>query len=435
MFDQLNQRFSKILKSIRGHGKITDKNIEETLRDIRRALLEADVNFLVAKSFIARVKEKAKGREVFDTISPGQQFIKIILDELNVVLGEKDNEITFDSSSKTIILLVGLQGSGKTTTAAKLARFLKIKLHKNPILIAADLQRPAAIDQLEILGRQINVPVFSKKSKDVIGVVKEGISKSLDHDVVIIDTAGRLHIDDELMKELKDVCKLASPHEILYIADGMTGQDAVNSAKSFSELIDITGVVLTKMEGDSRGGAAISIREVTSKPIKFMGLGENLEALEVFHPERLAKRILGMGDVISLVEKAQETFDYENEEKLKKKIVNSRLTLSDFQDQLKQLQKMGPISQIIEMLPGASKLGKLNMNDQQLKWVDAIINSMTPYERENPNFINGSRRKRIAKGSGRSVQEVNQLLKQFEQMKKMMKKMGSKGIKNFSLFS
>ena len=427
MFEELSIRFSKIVKNIRGQGKITDQNVAGALRDVRRALLEADVNYQVAKQFISRVKDVASGESVFTSVTPGQQFVKIILDELTSLLGEKLCGVNFSSTGRTVILLAGLQGAGKTTTASKLACFLKNKMNKNPYLIAADLQRPAAIDQLEVLAKKVQVPVFAKHGLDLSTVINNGLADSSDHDVVIIDTAGRLHIDRELMLELDTVVEIAKPDELLYVADGMTGQDAVNSSKSFSLDLDLTGVILTKMDGDSRGGAALSIKEVTKKPIKFLGTGEGLKDFEAFQPERLARRILGMGDVVGLVEKAQEAFDIDNAEKLKKKLEKNSFTLVDFQEQLSQMGKMGSMSDIFSMVPGFGKLGKINFDERQLKWTDAIIKSMTPIERLKPTIINGSRRKRIAKGSGRTVQEVNQLLKQFSQMQQMMKKIGRKG--------
>ncbi len=430
MFEQLNSRFAQIIKNIKGQGKITEQNISDAIRDVRRALLEADVNFQAAKSFINRVKDKASGENVFNTVSPGQQFIQILLNELTSFLGSENDSIRFNSSGKTIILLAGLQGSGKTTTTAKLACFLKKRWQKTPFLIAADLQRPAAIDQLEVLGKQIQIPVFAQRNTDIETVIKEGLAHSIDSDVVIIDTAGRLHVDEPLMTELKRVVTIVNPDEILYVADGMTGQDAVNSSGAFNDALELTGVILTKMDGDSRGGAALSIREVTGKPIKFIGTGENMKDFEPFHPDRLAQRILGMGDVVSLVEKAQEAFDQDSAEKLQKKIVENSFTLTDFQEQLAQMQNMGSMSEMLKMIPGAGKLGKINFDDRQLKWTDAIIKSMTPEERISPDIINGSRRIRIASGSGRSVQEVNQLLKQFHQMQQMMKKIGNKGRMN-----
>ena len=435
MFEQLQDRFSGVLKTIRGQGKITESNISQAMRDVRRALLEADVNFKVAKAFVNRVQEKAEGEKVFTSVSPGQQFVKLIQDELVEFLGGDAEELKFKSSGLTVILMAGLQGSGKTTTSAKIACLLKKKQNRKPFLIAADLQRPAAIDQLEVLGRQIDVPVYSKRIKDAVSVVKSGLKQAegLDVDTVLIDTAGRLHVDEKLMAELKSVVAIASPDEILYVADGMTGQDAVISSLDFSEAISVSGIVLTKMDGDSRGGAALSIREVTQKPIKFLGMGESIDAIEVFYPNRLAQRILGMGDVVSLVEKAQDVFDEKSAMQMQKKMLGNTFSLADFKDQLKQIKKMGSISQMMSMIPGASKLKGMEMDDQQLIWIEAIINSMTPTERERPELINGSRRKRIAKGAGRSVQEVNQLLKQFSQMRTMMKKFGKMGKGKFPI--
>ena len=429
MFEQLQDKLSGVLKTIRGQGKITENNIFQSMRDVRRALLEADVNFKVAKAFVSRVQEKAEGEKVFTSVSPGQQFIKLIQDELVDFLGGDTEELKFKASGLTVILMTGLQGSGKTTTSAKLACLLKKKQSRKPFLIAADLQRPAAIDQLEVLGRQIDVPVYTERIKDAVAVVKSGLkhAESLDVDTVLIDTAGRLHVDEELMAELKNIEAIASPDEVLYVADGMTGQDAVTSSLAFSEAISVSGIVLTKMDGDSRGGAALSIREVTQRPIKFLGMGESINAIEVFHPSRLAERILGMGDVVSLVEKAQDVFDEKSTMQMQKKMLGNTFSLADFKDQLKQIKKMGSISQMMSMIPGASKLKGMEMDDRQLIWIEAIINSMTPTEREQPELINGSRRKRIAKGAGRSVQEVNQLLKQFSQMRTMMKNFGKMG--------
>ncbi|NOZ07843.1 MAG: signal recognition particle protein [FCB group bacterium] len=425
MFEQLQDRFAGIFKTIRGQGKISEANIQGALRDIRRSLLEADVNFKVARDFVNRVTDKAKGGKVLTSVTPGQQFIKIIQDEMADFLGKTAEEIQFSNSGITVIVLAGLQGSGKTTTCAKLAYFLKNKRRKNPWLIAADLQRPAAIEQLKILGDQIAVPVFAESGTDPVSVIKSGLksAETSDADTVIIDTAGRLHIDEELMTQLQNIIAVTAPHEVLYVADGMTGQDAVNSSKAFADAIKVTGIVLTKMDGDSRGGAALSVRHITGKPIKFIGTGEKIDALEILHPDRLAQRILGLGDIVSLVEKAQEAVDLKEAEKLQKRLVENSFSLEDFQTQLKQLKKMGSVTQLLSMIPGAGKL-KMDVNDQQLKWVEAIINSMTPEERRNPGILNGSRRKRVARGSGRSIFEVNQLLKQFVQMKKMMKSMG-----------
>ena len=435
MFEQLQDKLSGVLKTLRGQGKITENNISQSMRDVRRALLEADVNFKVAKAFVSRVQEKAEGEKVFTSVSPGQQFIKLIQDELVDFLGGDTEELKFNNSGLTVILMAGLQGSGKTTTSAKLALLLKKRQNRKPLLIAADLQRPAAIDQIEVLARQINVPVYSERIEDAVLVVKSGLkhAESLGVDTVLIDTAGRLHVDKELMIELKNIEAIASPDEILYVADGMTGQDAVTSSMAFSESISMSGIVLTKMDGDSRGGAALSIREVTQKPIKFLGTGESIDAIEAFHPSRLAKRILGMGDVVSLVEKAQDVFDEKSAMQMQKKMLKNTFSLADFKDQLLQIKKMGSISQMVSMIPGGSKLKGMDMDDRQLTWIEAIINSMTPVERERPELINGSRRKRIAKGAGRSVQEVNQLLKQFSQMRTMMKKFGKMGKGKFPI--
>ncbi len=434
MFNQLQDRLSNVLKTLKGQGKISEKNVKNAIRDVRRALLEADVNLKVVRSFIDKVQEKAIGEKVLKSISPEQQFIKIIYDEMVSFLGDDDNSIKYNSSGITVITVVGLQGVGKTTTCAKLASFLKNKQRKAPMIIAADIQRPAAIEQLETLGKNINIPVFSdKKNKNIIDIVEEGIiyAKDSEIDLVIIDTAGRLHIDDDLMIELQNVIEASKSKEVIYVADGMTGQDAVNSSKLFSEKIDISGIILTKMDGDSKGGAALSVKEVTGKPIKFIGTGEKNSAFELFHPDRIVKRILGMGDVVSLVEKAEEVFDKELSSKLSEKLLKNTFTLKDFQLQLKQFQKMGPMSDIIGMMPGMNKIKGLNVDEKRIVWVDAIINSMTEKERLNPTIINGSRRQRIALGSGRNVQEVNQLLKQFEQMRNMIKKMNKKGINKF----
>ena len=434
MFNQLQDRLSSISKTLKGQGRISEKNVKSAIRDIRRALLEADVNLKVVRDFIDKVQEKALGEKVLKAISPEQQFIKIIHDEMIDFLGNDDSEIIYSKTGVTVITMVGLQGVGKTTTSAKLASFLKNKQHKSPMIIAADIQRPAAIDQLETLGKNINIPVFSDKhEKNVLNIVENGIleAKKNNFDLVIIDTAGRLHIDDDLMKELQDVIQVSNSHEVIYVADGMTGQDAVNSSKLFAEKINISGIVLTKMDGDSKGGAALSVKQVTGKPIKFIGTGENNNAFELFHPDRIVKRILGMGDVISLVEKAEQVFDKELSDSINKKLLQNSFTLKDFQAQLKQFQKMGPMSDILGMMPGGNKLKGLNVDEKKIVWVDAIINSMTEQERLNPNIINGSRRQRIALGSGRNVQEVNQLLKQFEQMKNMIKKMNKKGLNRF----
>tara|TARA_Y100000996_G_scaffold405163_1_gene380026 strand:- start:416 stop:1723 length:1308 start_codon:yes stop_codon:yes gene_type:complete len=428
MFDDIQGKFGRILKNIRGQGKITEKNVTESMREVRRALLDADVNFKVVKKFTQRVIDKATGDVVFDSVKPGQQFIKIILDELIAVLGDNKEEIKFGSPITTIVL-AGLQGSGKTTTSVKLAHFIKNKYKKDPCIIAADLQRPAAVEQLEILAKSIDIPVYSKKGGKAIDSVKYGIdsAKKNNNNLIIVDTAGRLHVDDDLMEELKSIVDLSNPNEILFVADSMTGQDAVNSSQAFNDLIDISGVVLTKLDGDTRGGAAISILETIKKPIKFSGLGEKISDLEIFDPERIAKRILGMGDVVGLVEKAKQVFDEKENEKIKKKIEENKFDLNDFKDQLKQIKKMGSMKEVLAMMPGVgNKLKGLDMDDNKLKWVEAIINSMTDEERKNPEIMNGSRRERVSKGCGRSIQEINQLLKQFTMMKNMMKKMNKR---------
>ena len=425
MLEQLQTHLSTIIKNIKGQGKISESNISDVLRDIRIALLEADVNLKVAKKFVEHVKEKALGEKVLKSISPGQQFTKILFDELKFFLGDEAKPLEFDSSGLTVILLAGLQGCGKTTTCGKLARFLKKDKGKDSLLIAADLQRPAAIDQLITIGKSIDIDVYSEKNNDPIEVVKNGLleAKKQGKDIAVIDTAGRLHIDEDMMNQLKSIIEVSNPNEILFVADGMTGQDAVNSSRSFNDAIDITGIILTKMDGDSRGGAALSIKDIIQRPIKFIGTGESIDKLENFHPERYASRILGMGDVVSLVEKAQSVVDKESLENLEQKIKNQTFSLIDFQDQIKQIKKMGPLSEVMGMIPGANKLKMGDFSDKNLKWVEAIISSMTLKERINPGIINGSRRKRIADGSGRPVQEVNALLKQYKQMKSMMKTM------------
>ena len=422
MFEQLQEKFGLILRNLRGLGKITEKNISETSRQIRRALLEADVNLQVAKDFVASIEKKAQGSSVLKSVTPGQQFAKIIHDELTSLLGREQAPLTFAKKPPTVILLAGLQGSGKTTTASKLAYLLK-KDGKKPYLVAADVYRPAAVEQLQILGKQIDVPVWTEE-RDPVDICVNGIddAKRQKHDVVILDTAGRLHVDSEMMEEIVDIAEESKPTEILFVADGMTGQDAVNSANAFSDALEITGTVLTKLDGDARGGAAVSIAAITGKPIKFVGVSEKMDGLESFHPDRMAGRILGMGDVISLVEKAQDVVDRDEAEKNAEKLQKMQFTLEDFQEQLKHMQNMGSMEQIMGMIPGMGKMTKnMVLDERQLLWTDAIINSMTKEERQNPMIINGSRRKRIARGSGRSIQEVNTLLKQFGQMQKMMK--------------
>ena len=433
MFDQLSDRFDTVLRNLRGLGKITDANIQQTAREIRRVLLEADVNFTVARSFVERVKEKAQGTKVLKSIKPGEQFIKIIRDEMVVLMGAETTPINFSAKPPTVILLAGLQGSGKTTTAAKIAHFLKNQ-GKRPCLVAADIYRPAATQQLEILGKQISVPVFSGDQKSATRICNEGVEygRSNNHDIVILDTAGRLHVDNSMMDEIKSIAQDVQPHEILFVVDGMTGQDAVNSATAFSEKLELTGTILTKLDGDARGGAAISISNVTQKPVKFIGVSEKMSGLEVFDPGRIVDRILGFGDVVSLVEKVQQSVDENQAELLKKKIFDNKFDLEDFRDQLRQVQKMGSLKQILGMMPGINRkmMKNFQVDERQLVWTEAIVNSMTPAERSNPHIINGSRRQRIARGSGRTVQEINQLLKQFSQMQKMMKRLNKSNLQN-----
>ena len=434
MFGQITEQFQTIFKNIRGLGKITDKNINDSVRQVRRALIDADVNFKVVKSFVADVEEKAQGTKVLKSIKPGQQFIKIIRDELVSLLGSKDTGLNLNYDP-AVVLLTGLQGAGKTTTAGKLA--LKLKEEgRSVLLVAADVYRPAAIKQLIKLGRQVDVPVFTGDiNDDPLKICRDAIEKarSLKNNVVILDTAGRLHIDSNMMEEIQSIAHNTQPSEILFVADGMTGQDAVRSALSFHEAVPLSGVVLTKMDGDTRGGAAFSIKNVIGVPIKFIGTSESITGLEKFSPDRIADRILGFGDVVSLVEKAEKIFDEKNAQEIKNKISNNSFDLNDFKIQLQQLKNMGPIGELMGMMPGMNSktLKQLNMDDRQINWTEAIINSMTEKERKDPNSMNGSRRLRVSKGSGRPVQEVNALLKQFDQMKKMMKKM--KNFKNTNI--
>ena len=426
MFDKLQNKFSKIFSDIRGHGKISEKNISKAIREIRIALLESDVNFKVVSAFIKRVKEKALGTEVFDSITPGQQFIKIVQDELIIFLSSNDMDININKSGTTIIVMAGLQGSGKTTTSVKIASFLKREYKKDPLLVGADLQRLAAQDQLKVLGEKNDIDVYGSNEKGIkpIDVVTKSISyaKKNKNDIIIIDTAGRLHIDVLLMKELEMIIKKVNPQEILYVIDGMTGQDAVMSTKLFSEQFNLTGVIITKMDGDSGGGVALSVKEVTNCPIKFMTSGENINDIEVFDPNRIAKRILGLTDIVGLVEKAQESFDEESAKALEQKIINNQFDFDDFAIQIRQFNKLGSISEIAKFIPGIKNINKFNLDEEQFKWIEVIISSMTKKERKKPAIINGSRRARIAKGSGRSVNEVNKLIKQFNQIKVFMKK-------------
>jgi len=430
MFEDLSSKFEGAFQRLRGEAKISDVNIAETVREIRRALLDADVNYEVAKSFTADIKNKADGEDVLTSVNPGQQFTKIVYDELKEVLGGEQEEINQAHTPPTVVLIAGLQGSGKTTFAGKLARFLKKEKGRNPILAAADVYRPAAIEQLKTLASEIDVPVYSIEQKDPVRVAKEAVSmaKSLALDTVIIDTAGRLAIDEKMMNEVANIKSAVQPHETLFVVDSMTGQDAVNTAKAFNDRIDYNGVVLTKLDGDTRGGAALSIKTVVQKPIKFVSTGEKLNALSPFYPDRMAQRILGMGDVVSFVEKAQQQFEEKEAEKLQKKIRSDKFDLEDFLEQIQKIKKMGDLGDLVSMIPGADKaLGDAELEDDAFKPVEAIIHSMTPEERRNPEILNGSRRRRIAKGSGREVREINDLMKQFKQMKKMMKSMSKMG--------
>lgn len=441
MFEDLSSKLDKAFQSLKGEAKISDVNIAETVREIRRALLDADVNYDVARQFTNRVKDRAMGEDVLSSVNPGQQFTKIVYDELVTEFGQEREDINVAHTPPTVILIAGLQGSGKTTFTAKLAKYLKEENNRNPLLAAADVYRPAAVDQLKTLAGQLDVPVYSIEQKDAVRVAKEAVSmaKSLALDTVIIDTAGRMHVDKEMMNEVAEIKKAVTPHETLFVVDSMTGQDAVNTAKEFNERINYNGVVLTKLDGDTRGGAALSIKTVVQKPIKFVSTGEKLDALSPFYPDRMAQRILGMGDVVSLVEKAQKEFDQQEAKKLQKKIKSEKFDLEDFYQQLQQIKNMGNISDLVGMIPGASKaLQDKEITEDSFKPVEAIICSMTPEERRNPNILNGSRRRRIAQGSGTKVRDINDLIKQFEQMKKMMKsfsgmgKMGRamKGMKN-----
>lgn len=430
MFEDLSSKLENAVQTLKGHSKISDVNIAESVREIRRALLDADVNFEVAKEFTNKIKDRTLGEEVLTSVNPGQQFTKIVFDELAEVLGGERADIHVAQTPPTVILIAGLQGSGKTTFAAKLAKYLKESNKRNPMLAAADVYRPAAIDQLKTLASQIDVPVYSIEQKDPVRVAREALNmaKSLALDTVIIDTAGRMHVDETMMAEVAEIKNAVSPHEVLFVVDSMTGQDAVNTAKAFNEEIDFDGVVLTKLDGDTRGGAALSIKSVVKKPIKFASTGEKLEDLSPFYPDRMAQRILGMGDVVSLVEKAQEQFDEKQAEQLQKKIRSEKFDLEDFYDQLQKIKKMGNVSDLVGMIPGAGKaLNDEELDEDTFKPIEAIISSMTPEERRDPDILNGSRRRRIAKGSGTSVREINQLMKQFGQMKKMMKSMSKMG--------
>jgi signal recognition particle subunit SRP54 len=428
-FEGLADRLQNTINKIRGKGKVTEVDVKEMMREVRLALLEADVNFKVVKDFVKKVSERAVGQEVLKSLTPGQQIVKVVQEELTELMGGENSKIAAAHRPPTVIMMVGLQGAGKTTTTGKLANLLRKKYNRSPLLVAADIYRPAAIKQLETLGKQLNMPVFSLGDQiSPVEIAKQAIAKAKeDHnDYVLIDTAGRLHVDENLMDELKNIKELTKPDEIFLVVDAMTGQDAVNVAQSFNEQLGLTGVVLTKLDGDTRGGAALSIRAVTNTPIKFVGLGEKMDAIEPFHPERMASRILGMGDVLTLIEKAQASVDEEKAKELEQKMRTMSFTLDDFLDQLGQVRKLGPLDEILKMMPGANKIKGLNnvqVDEKQIAHVEAIIRSMTKAEKIQPEIINGNRKKRIAKGSGRSVTEVNRLLKQFEDMKKMMKQM------------
>ena len=429
MFENLSDKLDRAFKLLKGQGRITEINVAETIKEIRRALLDADVNYKIAKQFTDTVKEKALGENVLSSISPGQLLIKITKDELTRLMGGEKSDINI-TGSPAVILMSGLQGSGKTTFSGKLANFLKTKKGKNPLLVACDVYRPAAINQLHVLGEQIGVEVFSDRdSKDPVDIAQKAIAyaKANGKNLVIIDTAGRLAVDEEMMKEIERVKKAINPSETLFVVDSMTGQDAVNTAKAFNDRLSFDGVILTKLDGDTRGGAALSIRSVVEKPIKFVGTGEKMEALDIFYPERMADRILGMGDIVSLVERAQEQFDEEQAKILNKRIAKNQFNFNDFLSQIQQIKKMGNIKDLASMIPGIGKAVKdMDINDDAFKNIEAIIHSMTPGERETPDIINGNRRKRISKGSGTDIQEVNKLIKQFEDTRKIMRMMNDK---------
>ena len=433
-FEGLSEKLQGITRKIRGKARITESDLKEMLREVKLALLEADVNYKIVKDFISTIEEKSLGQDVLKSLTPGQQVVKIVKDELVELLGGTESKINFTPNPPTIIMLVGLQGSGKTTTAGKLANILR-KEGKKPILVACDVYRPAAIKQLQVVGKQLDIPVYAnEESKDVVHIAKQAISVAISklNDVVILDTAGRLHIDEELMQELKNVKSGVKPHEILLVVDSMTGQDAVNVATSFNESLGIDGVVLTKLDGDTRGGAALSVKKVTGKPIKFAATGEKLSDIEIFHPERMAQRILGMGDVLSIIEKAEESLDLEETMKLEKQLNKKELDLDDYLAQLRQVKKMGSFSSLLKMVPGMPNIKDLKVDDKEFVRIEAIICSMTKEEKKNPKLLNASRRIRIAKGSGTTVQQINQFMKSFEMTQKMMKQMQNNkgGIKN-----
>ncbi len=432
MFENLGERLQNVVHKVKGYGKITEDNISEMMREIRLALLEADVNYQVVKEFVANVKEKALGEEVQKSIKPGDLFVKIVQDELTELLGGESAPLNMNGNP-AILMLVGLQGSGKTTTIGKLANMLRKKNHKKPLLVACDVYRPAAIDQLKQIGKQLNIEVYEEGKNDPVEICRNALlyAKENGYDYVLIDTAGRLHIDDDLMKELDEIQNEIKPHEILLVIDSMMGQDAINVITGFSEALPLTGVILTKLDGDTRGGVALSVRHLTNIPIKFIGVSEKMDGLDTFDPERMAGRILGMGDIVSLVEKATEAIDEAEAEKTAKKMQNGKFDLEDFLSTMKQIKKMGPLENLLKLIPGASKMGLNNVkiDPKQMAHIEAIILSMTPQERKHPDIIKASRKTRIAKGSGTSVQEVNRLLQQFDQMKKMMKQMSNGNFK------
>ncbi|MEI8048501.1 MAG: signal recognition particle protein [Bacteroidota bacterium] len=430
MFESLSDRLDRAFKLLKGHGYITEINVAETLKDVRKALLDADVSYKVAKEFTDTVKAKALGQNVLTSVSPGQLMVKIVHDELAELMGGEKVEINL-KGSPAIILMSGLQGSGKTTFAAKLANYLHTKKGKNPLLVACDIYRPAAIDQLKVLGEQIGIQVYAEpENKDAVKIARNALNFAKDRgfNVVIIDTAGRLAIDEMMMNEISSLKSAVNPHETLFVVDSMTGQDAVNTAKAFNDRLNFDGVILTKLDGDTRGGAALTIRSVVNKPIKFVGIGEKMDAIDMFYPERMADRILGMGDVVSLVERAQEQYDEESARKLQKKLANDQFNFNDFVDQIRQIKKMGNVKDLMSMIPGMGKAMKdIDIDENAFKGIEAIIQSMTPLERENPSVLNGSRRKRIAQGSGSDIQEVNRLIKQFDDTRKMMKMLTTGG--------
>lgn len=435
MFENLSERLERSFKLLKGEGRITEINIAETLKDVRRALLDADVNFKIARQFTDTVKERALGQNVLTAVKPSQMMVKIVHDELATLMGGTNEEINLQGNP-CVILVSGLQGSGKTTFSGKLANMLKTKKGRSPVLVACDVYRPAAIEQLKVIAEQIGVPVYLEEgSKEPVKIAKRAISdaRNKGYDTVIIDTAGRLAIDEEMMKEITAIKDAVTPHEILFVVDAMTGQDAVNTAKEFNERLNFDGVVLTKMDGDTRGGAALSIKGVVNKPVKFIGSGEKMDALDLFHPGRMADRILGMGDIVSLVEKAQEQYDDDEAARLQKRIARNQFDFNDFIAQIRQIKKMGNVKDLMAMIPGVGKAIKnLDIDDDAFKGIEAIILSMTPDERTNPSIMNGTRRKRIAQGSGTSIQEVNRLLKQFDETRRMMKMMGTKGGANLA---